>query len=103
MHGSVETTANQITLDFVLEKRRFGKSTIAQKVGIMGMIIITININKFNVLKVILPAPADLPECLLEQDRCRVDVRRHAAGVKLLHLAGIYKLSCPAPQVRKSE
>ncbi|MFZ0930261.1 MAG: hypothetical protein WAN11_16765 [Syntrophobacteraceae bacterium] len=59
-HGSVETTANQITFDFVLEKRRFGKSTIAQNVGIMGISTIPISINKFNGLKAILQLHAIL-------------------------------------------
>jgi hypothetical protein len=58
----VETTANQITLDFVLEKRRLGKSTIAHNVGITGMITITISINKFKGLKAI----HQLSFCLLE-------------------------------------
>jgi hypothetical protein len=49
----VETTANQITLDFALQKRRLGKSTIAQNVGITGRITITASISKFNGLKVI--------------------------------------------------
>jgi hypothetical protein len=54
----VETTANQITLDLVLEKRRLGKSTIAQNVGITGTIAITISISKFNGLKSIYQPPA---------------------------------------------
>ncbi|MGD0397890.1 MAG: hypothetical protein ABSC04_03165 [Syntrophobacteraceae bacterium] len=58
----METTANQITLDFVLEKRRPGKSTIAHIVGITGMIIITISINNFNGLKAI----HQLSFCLVE-------------------------------------
>jgi hypothetical protein len=49
----METTANQIILDFVLAKRRLGTSTRAQNVGIMGMITITISITKFNGLKAI--------------------------------------------------
>jgi hypothetical protein len=49
----VETTANQIILDIVLEKRRLGKSTRAHNVGITGMISITIIIIKFNGLKAI--------------------------------------------------
>ncbi|MGA2735423.1 MAG: hypothetical protein ABSG35_22870 [Syntrophobacteraceae bacterium] len=58
----METTANQITLDFVLEKRRLGTSTIAHNVGITGMITITISISKFNGLKAI----HQLSFCLLE-------------------------------------
>jgi hypothetical protein len=53
----METTANQIILDFVLEKRRLGKSTRAQNVGIMGMITITISISNFNGLKAIYQLP----------------------------------------------
>ncbi len=53
MQGSEDTTANQISFDFVLEKRRFGKSRIAQNVGTIGRITITISTNKFNELKVI--------------------------------------------------
>jgi hypothetical protein len=45
-------------MDFVLEKRRFGKSIIAQNVGIMGIITITISISKFNGLKSIYQLPA---------------------------------------------
>jgi hypothetical protein len=44
----VETSANQSTLDFVLAKRRRGKSAMAQNVGTIGKISIAINISKFN-------------------------------------------------------
>jgi DNA-binding Xre family transcriptional regulator len=54
----METTANQIILDFVLVKRRLGKSTRAQKVGIIGMSTITISTIKFNGLKAICQLPA---------------------------------------------
>jgi hypothetical protein len=40
-------------LDILLEKRRLGKSTRAQNVGIMGMSTITITITKFNGLRAI--------------------------------------------------
>jgi len=53
----VATTANQITLYFVLEKRRRGKSQMAQSVGTIGRITITATINKFNALKVIYKLP----------------------------------------------
>ena len=56
----METTANQFTFDFVLEKRRFGKSTIAQNVGIMGINAIPKSINKCNGLKAIRQLPAIL-------------------------------------------
>ena len=51
MHGRVETTANQIIFDLLLEKRLFGTSTIAQKVT--GIVIITTKISKFTGSKLI--------------------------------------------------
>jgi hypothetical protein len=52
-HGSVETRANQSTLDFRLAKRRRGKSAMAQNVGIIGTISIAINTSKFSGSKLI--------------------------------------------------
>ena len=93
-HGTVETSANHSTLDFVLAKRRLGKSIMAQNVGITGTISIVINIIKFNWLTAI--QQLHVVQCIHE-----LFTAGHAmTGSKLFHSAGIYKLSRLRPQVR---
>ncbi len=75
----------------MLEKRRLGISRMAQNVGIIGMLIIARNMSKFITLKVIAVLLASA-----SQDR-----EQSLQPETYFLFAGIYKLSCVAPQVRK--
>ncbi|SPF35826.1 hypothetical protein SBDP1_1410014 [Syntrophobacter sp. SbD1] len=65
-------------MDFVLEKRRLGKSIIAQYVGIKGRMTIAITISNFKGLKVIyrsMPFLDQLPASILTTGREFINFR----------------------------